>query len=343
MSDQTVPDPRQITDLDSLSRALSALRRRKARKGQLQLSVRDLAALTGRPPSTLHPYLRGQRLCPIDIYEDLLTALGVPASQKQRWLDAWDHLADAAAAGRRPSVSSAPKPAPRRPVDMLSDTETIRYRVLVNGNPTQCWVNIVTGDLRQVRGIDVWVNSENTRMQMSRFEEYSVSATIRFEGAIRDDAGHVVDDPIGTELAAKVPDRTPVAPATAIATRAGALTQSNAVRHIIHVASVHGEPGNGYRQILDVGRCVTTALAEAGRLDDDLARTILFPLLGTGVGGADLHRTVVSLLGAAIDHLTTGSAGPISEISLLASTQPERDACLTIFNAHPRLRRDPHR
>src|SRR5687767_6683895 len=79
------PDPGLINTLDDLARALTRLRRRAARQGQVQLSVRDIARRTGRPSSTLDPYLRGQRLVPNDVYEDVLRALGVRSDQLRPW------------------------------------------------------------------------------------------------------------------------------------------------------------------------------------------------------------------------------------------------------------------
>src|SRR5690606_7351406 len=91
--------------------------------------------------------------------------------------------------------------------------------------------------------------------------------------------------------------------------------------------------------------CVTNALIEAERLatPDTPLRSILFPLLGTGAGGADPRPTVTALLEPAIDHLTDRRCRHIREIYLLASTRPELDVCLAIFNAHPRLRPDRSR
>jgi len=89
------PDPRQIHTLTDLTRALDRLRFRAAGSGQVRLSVREIAKKTGRAPSTLDPYLRGQRLCPEDTYEEMLRALGVPNDGLGLWLDAWERVAEA--------------------------------------------------------------------------------------------------------------------------------------------------------------------------------------------------------------------------------------------------------
>lgn len=342
--DTTLVDPMRIATLEDLARELGRLRRRAARPGQVQLSVRDIAARIGKAPSTLDPYLRGQRLCPADVYEEILRALGVKNSRLRPWLDAWERLADTAPApGRLAPVTAAARrrraePASRRPRP-LSYVEEFRYD-LVPAPPHASGIGIVTGDLRRVRCAEVWVNSENTSMRMPRYEEYSISAIIRFEGALRDETGRVVHDHIADELTRKVAGRTPVAPGTAIATGSGELARSNGVRYVIHVAAVQGEPGEGYRQVLDVGRCVTNALAEAERLgtgDDAPVRSILFPLLGTGVGGGDLEPTFTVLLGAAMDYLAARPDTGIKTVYFLAYTDIELDVCRRVLDHSSRL------
>jgi O-acetyl-ADP-ribose deacetylase (regulator of RNase III) len=320
--------------------AFAVLRRRCARPGQTQLSVRDVANRTGRPASTLHPYLTGKRLCPADVFEDLLRALNVTPSELRPWLDAWDRVADRGE--RRPLPSPDLDSTGSPPIELLSSTDTFRYRVRTgNDDEAESYLSIVTGDIRHVRGIDAWVNSENTSMEMSRFEDYSISAVIRYEGADVDGFGRVTEDWIARELAAKVAGRAPVAPTTAIVTGAGRLTRRNGVRYVIHVAAVQGEPGAGYRPVVDMGRCVTNALVAAEELGggDAPVRSVLIPLLGTGVGGGALRPTVARLLGAAINHFGRRS-GRVREVVFLASTGPERDACLEAFDAQSRLRRD---
>lgn len=145
-------------------------------------------------------------------------------------------------------------------------------------------------------------------MKMARVEECSTLAIIRFEGSHRDHAGRVVNDYIADELARTVAGRSPVAPGTAITTGAGELTKRNGVRNVIHVASVQGEPGAGYRQVRDVGRCVTSVLVRA-------------------------------LLGAALDYLAAEPRTRIRTILFQAYTDLELAACRAEFGTNPRLAR----
>jgi O-acetyl-ADP-ribose deacetylase (regulator of RNase III) len=220
----------------------------------------------------------------------------------------------------------------------IAETEVRQYRL--TGSPaTPCRIGVVTGSIRRVRFVDVWVNSENTDMEMARFAEFSMSGIIRYWGAKHDRTGRVTADLIADELAVRVGDHRPVAPGTAFVTGAGALTESHRVRYIIHVAAVQGEPGAGFRQVREIGRCVTTALAEADRLAeiDDQVRTILFPLLGVGVGGAELKPTAQALLRAAVDHLVAEPKTALRVIYFLAYSDAELAALTEVLNATPRL------
>ncbi len=119
---------------------------------------------------------------------------------------------------------------------------------------------VITGDLRNVQGIDIWVNSENTNMQMARYYDFSVSSIIRYEGAEKTATGRVKSDLINDELERIMDGEYSVPPAHVIPTSAGRLRQKNGVRRIFHVAAVEGGIGQGYRVVESVDRCVTNAL-----------------------------------------------------------------------------------
>ncbi|MGW6445755.1 TIR domain-containing protein [Lentzea sp. NPDC055074] len=201
------------------------------------------------------------------------------------------------------------------------------------GGPA-CELTIVPGDILRCTTADVWANSENTEMRMARPTDFSVSGVIRFWGSRRDGAGQVVDDLISGELDAKV-ERRPVAPGTVIATGAGELTRSHQVRHVVHVAAVHGEPGAGYRQVGDVGRCVRNVLAVAEELDPLPLGSVLFPLLGTGAARADAVSTAESMVSAAVDHLVDHPGTRLRRIQFLGYNRREHDALTRTFRLLP--------
>lgn len=203
---------------------------------------------------------------------------------------------------------------------------------------TECRIGLVPGSIRRVSHVDVWVNSENTEMQMARHNEFSVSAVIRYWGAARDLSGQVVTDLVANELSAVVYNHRPVAPGTAIVTGTGTLAASNNVRRIIHVASVLGEPGAGFRQVRDVGQCVTNALVQAERQAemDPAIRKIIFPLLGTGTAtGADVKSTAHRMATAALDYLAAHPDTKLHEINFLGYTVEELLALRRVMGTLP--------
>ena len=135
--------------------------------------------------------------------------------------------------------------------------------------------------------MDIWVNSENTNMQMARYFEGSLSGTIRYLGARRDEAGNVNDDVIGNELGRALGSYGSVQPGSVFVTGAGELERTHNVKRIFHVASVQGQFGRGYRQIDDVGCCVTRALekADSAELASVDFRRSLFR--SSGLGGEE--------------------------------------------------------
>jgi O-acetyl-ADP-ribose deacetylase (regulator of RNase III) len=239
-----------------------------------------------------------------------------------------------AASGSDPTGSG--RTADRQP-RALDSAEIFVYRVIGDPAASDRYVGIFCGDMRRARCADVWVNSENTDMQMARWNEFSVSSIIRFEGAARDVTGRVVDDRIANELAHRMAGRAPVPPGTTVHTGAGELARYG-VRHIVHVAAVQGEPGAGFRQVREIGRCVTSALTEVDRIDErPPPGSVLFPLLGVGHGGGEPHATVVSMVGAALDYLTDTPNTHVKIVYLLGYTDLELAVCARVFGAHPRL------
>lgn len=242
--------------------------------------------------------------------------------------DAWQEYAGETAASfalallaSGPFASSVPAP------DAAGEAwpREIRLFRLAPPYSSPCRIGVIAGSIKRVRSVDIWVSSENTDMEMSRTTEFTISGIIRYWGADRDDAGRVVNDVIAEELAAKVRGRAPVTPGSAFVTGSGFLRDSHQVRHIIHVASVQGEPGAGFRQVSDIRLCVTNALLLAERVgaDDPRARTILFPLLGVGSGRGAVRPTATDMITAAVDHLAERSRTRLRGIYLLGYSRSE--------------------
>jgi O-acetyl-ADP-ribose deacetylase (regulator of RNase III) len=223
------------------------------------------------------------------------------------------------------------------PHNDVAESDVRRYRL--SGAASSCRIGLVSGSIRRVRFADVWVNSENTDMEMPRYAEFSVSSIIRYWGALRDHTGRVITDVIADELAERVGARRPVAAGAAFVTGSGWLAESHNVRYVIHVAAVQGVPGTGFRQVPDIGGCVTNALVEAERLThaDPPAHSILFPLLGTGVGGAAIRPTARALLDAAVDFITSRPDTSLRTIYFLAYTESELAEVEDVLREMPRM------
>lgn len=202
-------------------------------------------------------------------------------------------------------------------------------------------LGIITGDLRNVRGIDVWVNSENTNMQMARYYDFSISSLIRFEGASKKRTGHVDADLIQQELGAIMDGERSVPEAEVIATGPGELKKKYGVKAVFHAASVRGAIGEGYEPVPGIHRCITNALA----LMDDPDRngagselsTILIPLLGIGNTRGDFRPLFGKQVEAALEYLTDNPTSKIEAVYFLAWSEQELALCQSVFRSFERL------
>jgi hypothetical protein len=211
------------------------------------------------------------------------------------------------------------------------------YLYQIKGRPGK-EVGVITGDIQDIKEVDVWVNSENTSMQMARVYERSISAIIRYMGDKKDEFGRVIDDTIADELRQVVGSGN--VPAGIVKdTTSGELKKSNNVKRIFHAASVVGQPGNGYRLIDNFSRCIDNALklADSERLRNEEIRSILFPLLGTGNSRANIQRVADELIESAITYLQDNPKSRISKVYFLANTDVQLECILHSFLSDPRI------
>jgi O-acetyl-ADP-ribose deacetylase (regulator of RNase III) len=216
---------------------------------------------------------------------------------------------------------------------------TAFYEAALKGRD-KCAIGLVTGDIQNVTGVDVWVNSENTNMQMARPFENSISGIIRFLGAEKDsENGQIKTDTIVKALDVKMGGRTSVDPATVLFTSAGEMAKSHKVKLICHAAANYGQVGQGYIPIDNVARCVTKALsATLSASEQAEVRSILFPLMATrSYGGAVLADRVRPLLNAAIEHLDKNPSGTFRKVYFLTYTDKEFEVCRDILREDGRL------
>lgn len=244
-------------------------------------------------------------------------------------------------------------------------------RILSNakdGSGTTRSVGFITGDIMQIKDIDVWVNPENTKMQMARFHDGSISSNIRYFGAKRSRGGRVLEDTVNDALCRCMGDTASVEPGVVIPTGPGELARTNGVKVLLHVAAMHGEPGKGYQPIRDYPACVLRVLAEIDRLNaqigdtprrslfggrreivaEDAAvcgldcRSVIFPLFGTRSFGQHPQTIAEKLYEAAIVYLEQHGDSRIEDVFFLAYTQQDRELCeraLGLFQTKKRLKR----
>lgn len=217
----------------------------------------------------------------------------------------------------------------RRAKPLLS-TEKHHYKI--KGQNAQ--VGLITGDIRNVKDVDIWVNSENTNMEMARFYENSISGIIRYMGARKDGVGNVKEDLVAEMLRREVGNNIVVQAATVLATGAGELERSNGVKKILHAAAVHGQVGIGYQPIGNIQQCVSNALAKADALNENLT-SILLPLFATGMAEGDSESISARLINEAINYLQSNPNSKLKDVYFLAYTDEELKDCLKVLDNHP--------
>ncbi|MEL6828967.1 MAG: hypothetical protein AAFO63_02410 [Pseudomonadota bacterium] len=175
-------------------------------------------------------------------------------------------------------------------------------------------VRIWRAKVQDATGFDAWVNSENIYMEMARFWDRSVSAQIRKRGAVGQ--GPLTKrrrkDALGLALAEKMGTRpfvdigavyvTPTDPQSLLHARA---PTGNGVQYVAHVATtIPDENAGGFKTGGEIGLCMSNvfkALQQTRQQDKATIESVLFPLLGSGDGGAHpaliAHQMVVALHG----------------------------------------------
>jgi ADP-ribose diphosphatase len=247
---------------------------------------------------------------------------------RQRLLDAFWERSGASTQAAGGTVS---RPAPRREALPLS---TVCYAIK-NKN---LFIGYKTGSIDRIRDVGIWVNSENTDMMMDRFLGRSVSASIRYLGANKDENENVVEDTIEEALRSAVGQRAHVKIGTVLVTESGSLKTTHNVGRIFHVASVEGVgAGRGVKAdaeklALCVDRLLKRVDEENNRLWNSLLRrqaleSILIPMFGAGDGGLPVQDVARRIIPPAIEYLQYANKPTLKEIYFLAFTTADRDAC----------------
>lgn len=217
----------------------------------------------------------------------------------------------------------------------LNKKETFMYQ-LVNVPGKQ--IGMITGDIQNIKEVDVWVNSENTNMQMARPFERSISATIRYLGAKKDIAGRITNDLIADELRELV-GTSDVPPGIVVPTGAGELLKTHNVKKIFHAAAVIGQPGRGYMPITDINECIRKSLYlfDSSDMANEKMCSILFPLMGTGTTQLSALGIANQLIDAAVCYLEENPQSRVEKVYFLAYNEQDLELCRHIFRNDERI------
>ena len=193
-------------------------------------------------------------------------------------------------------------------------------------------IAIMKGDIRGAKQFDVWVNSENTYMEMARLWDRSVSAVIRKLGAVRQPPYHIyrMMDAQGLALAEKMGTKTVVDLGTVFLTQvdpSSDLSKKHNAKCVAHVAAVEpNQTGYGFKSGNQTEKCIKNVFAALvdyqgigkkpparGKIPH--LKSVLFPLFGAGDGGA--HSALVAHQIAYTLHKLLTEAGKDSSLSRL--------------------------
>lgn len=217
--------------------------------------------------------------------------------------------------------------------------ETVEEKLFKLVNVPGKEIGYITGNIKKIKNVDIWVNSENTNMEMARPFERSISATIRYAGAKKDRAGFVVEDTIADDLK-RIMNGRDAKPGAVIPTTSGELKRTNNVKWVFHAASVVGQPGEGYKPINNIADCIYEALNLVD-VDEELAnedlKSIIFPLMGTGTTKLSAQGIADSLIDAALAYVEENPNSRINKIYFLVYNEQDREICRHKFINDPRI------
>jgi nudix-type nucleoside diphosphatase (YffH/AdpP family) len=247
---------------------------------------------------------------------------------RKRLIDAfWDCSKRSA---QSPRAMASPPASGREPLPL----STVRYAIK---NKKGSFIGYKTGAIDRVKDVSLWVNSENTDMMMDRFLGRSVSASIRYLGANKDENDNVIEDTIEEALRSAVGRRAHVKIGTVLVTESGQLMTTHHVKRIFHVATVEGVgAGQGVKaDPVKLELCVNKLLKKVDQENNRLWRiwlgrsfdSILIPMFGAGDGGLSVEDVAQMIIPPAIEYFQHTDMPTLKEIYFLAYTGRGRSAC----------------
>ena len=232
---------------------------------------------------------------------------------------------------------------PAKPRSTALALSTVCYRLKAR---PEIVVGYKTGSIDDMRGVSIWVNSENTDMLMDRIIGRTISSRIRLLGSNRDKQGNVLEDTIAEGLRAAVGAHGYVRIGTVLVTESGSLAASHQVKRILHVATVQASIDGGVKASLEtLAACVKSVLDRAEkinkagwnlavnflrercRLKPHYCESILIPMIGAGDGGLAVEDVARSIIPAAVDYLGSLPLPTLRKVFFIAYDQRGKNAC----------------
>lgn len=203
-------------------------------------------------------------------------------------------------------------------------------------------IGVIEGDLSRVDCLDAWVNPENTRFEMARPHDRSISAIIRSQAGNRGDLSPLWrQDGLARRLRREaVRAGGEVETGAAIALPPYRLRQQNNLVAIVHVAAQTGMRGRGYQTTRNLEDCVENVLDAVETWNSSIMRrvalrrpirSILFPLFGSANPDWQSDWVAERLIGAAAQYLALWPEGLLEKIYFLAYSDQDRAVCRSAF------------
>jgi O-acetyl-ADP-ribose deacetylase (regulator of RNase III) len=206
--------------------------------------------------------------------------------------------------------------------EIITKSEIFSYPICEGSSKI---IGIRTGSIDKVKDVDIWVNSENTNMQMATFFSGSLSGTIRYLGAKKDITQNVIEDTIANELERLMGTHNTVNPGVVIPTDPGDLLKTHNVKKLFHAASVVGHIGKGYIPIVEIERCIAQALNLTKAFND--MKSIIFPLFGTGKNRGDVEIIAPLLFKEVLDYFDENPDSAIEKVFFIVLKRKELEIC----------------
>lgn len=211
-----------------------------------------------------------------------------------------------------------------------AQAESARHEVLApaKSKPTSFlwrkskkYIGFIAGDIVDVEGVAAWVNPLTNYLELDRFDDRTISGSIRAGGATWDDAGNIRSDDVGEALRKAKGGRQHVAVGEVVVTDPGKLSEK--VDKIIHVAITRmGPDRKPVAHLSDIPVCIEKILDSASR--HNLA-SVAIPLIGTGTRGFVVKDAAREIVEALVDHFNKKPQSRVSEIYLVPYSATDVD------------------